>query len=41
VKWIEPLERFVETIALLWLFNIIFKTVSRSSERLQNDWTKA
>jgi hypothetical protein len=33
VKWIEPLERFVETIALLWLFNIIFKSVWPSSER--------
>ena len=33
MKWIEPLERFVETIALLWLFNIIFETVSRPSER--------
>jgi hypothetical protein len=37
VKWIEPIERFVDAIVLLWLFDIIFKSVSRSSERLQTD----
>ncbi len=41
VKWIEPLERFVDAIVLLWLFDIIFKSVSRSSGRLQNGLTKA
>jgi len=41
VKWIEPIERFVDAIVLLWLFDIIFKSVSRSSERLQNGLTKA
>lgn len=32
----EPLERFVETIVILWLFDIFFKfkPFSRSSERL-------
>jgi len=40
VKWIEPLERFVDAIVLLWLFDIIFKSVSRS-QRLQNGLTKA
>src|ERR1700720_2016325 len=34
VKWIEPIERFVDAIVLLWLFDIIFKSVSRSSRRL-------
>jgi hypothetical protein len=34
VKWIEPIERFVDAIVLLWLFDIIFKSVSRSSQRL-------
>jgi hypothetical protein len=33
VKWIEPLERCVEAIVILWLFDIIRKSVSRS-ERL-------
>jgi hypothetical protein len=34
VKWIEPIERLVDAIVLLWLFDIIFKSVSRSSQRL-------
>jgi hypothetical protein len=34
VKWIEPIERVVDAIVLLWLFDIIFKSVSRSSQRL-------
>jgi hypothetical protein len=34
VKWIGPIERFVDAIVLLWLFDIIFKSVSRSSQRL-------
>jgi hypothetical protein len=34
VKWIEPIERFVDAIVLLWLFDIVFKSVSRSSQRL-------
>ena len=41
MKWIEPIERFVDAIVLLWLFDIIFKSVSRSSGRLQNGLTKA
>jgi hypothetical protein len=35
MKWIDPLERFVEAIALLWLFDLIFKKPSRS-RRLSN-----
>jgi hypothetical protein len=34
VKWIGPIERFVDAIVLLWLFDIIFKSVTRSSQRL-------
>jgi anti-anti-sigma regulatory factor len=34
VKWMKPLERFVEAIVLVWLYDIISKAVSRSSERL-------
>jgi hypothetical protein len=35
MKWIDPLERFVEAIALLWLFDLIFKKSARS-RRLTN-----
>ena len=41
MKWIKPIERFVDAIVLLWLFDIIFKSVSRSSQRLQNGLTNA
>ena len=34
VKWSEPIERFVDAIVLLWLFDIIFKSLSRSSQQL-------
>ena len=34
MKWIEPVERFVDAIVLFWLFDIIFKSVTRSSQRL-------
>lgn len=34
MKWIEPIERFVDAIVLLWLFDIIFKSVSRPSQQL-------
>jgi anti-anti-sigma regulatory factor len=33
MKWIEPLERFVEAIMVLWFIDIISKSISRS-ERL-------
>jgi hypothetical protein len=34
MKWIEPLDRFVEAIVILWLLNIFFKPRFRSSKRL-------
>jgi len=37
MKWIEPLERFVEAIVILWLFSIFFKPLSRPSRQLE-DW---
>jgi len=33
MKWLEPLEKFVETIVALWLVELIFNTFSRRSER--------
>lgn len=30
MKWIEPVARFVEAIAVLLLFDLIFKQPSRS-----------
>jgi anti-anti-sigma regulatory factor len=34
VKWIEPVERFVQAIMIVWLYDIISKSVSRSSKQL-------
>jgi hypothetical protein len=34
VKWMKPLERLIESMVLVWFFDIVFKTVSRSSGRL-------
>lgn len=35
MKWIEPLERFVEAIALVWLFDLIFKQLSHSKRLIR------
>lgn len=35
MRWLKPVERFVEAIVIVWLFDIIFKSASRSLERIR------
>jgi hypothetical protein len=37
MKWIDPLERFVEVVIALWLLHIVFESVSHPSKLPRND----